>query len=89
MKYESIIYRELFLNYLCVTVRGWSSTPVPPGTVSVPPGTASAACGGACGAAFLRQSLGDCALIRSRELHIEDGHGFLCGGDLPPCRRRQ
>jgi hypothetical protein len=29
----SIIYKELFLNYLCGTVRGWSSMPVPARTV--------------------------------------------------------
>jgi hypothetical protein len=32
----SIIYRRVFWNCLYVTVRGWSSTPVPPGTVLLP-----------------------------------------------------
>jgi hypothetical protein len=52
-------------------------------------GGCSAACGSACGVTFFRHSPRDCALIRSRELYIEDEHRFLRGGDLPPRRRRQ
>jgi hypothetical protein len=35
-------------------------------------GGCSAACGSACGVTFFRHSPRDCALIRSRELYIED-----------------
>jgi hypothetical protein len=63
---SSIIYRELFLNCLCVTMCGWSSTPIPPGivlglAVVVP---LQIACGGACSAAFLRRSPRNFVLCR-------------------------
>jgi hypothetical protein len=62
-----------------VIVRGWSSTPVLPRTVSglaivVP---LRSACGGA---ALLFSSRFCAAQIGSCELHIEDGHGFFSGG---------
>ena len=31
---KSIIYRRVFLSYLCMTERGWSTMPVPLGTIS-------------------------------------------------------
>jgi hypothetical protein len=32
-----IIYKRVFLNCLCMTVHGWSSMPVPPGTILLLP----------------------------------------------------